>query len=44
MDRRGVWLRTFRNLVYTMPPFVINEADLAKVTSAICDVVADLPV
>jgi adenosylmethionine-8-amino-7-oxononanoate aminotransferase len=31
---RGVWLRPFRNLIYTMPPYVIGEADLCTVTSA----------
>jgi adenosylmethionine-8-amino-7-oxononanoate aminotransferase len=32
---RGVWLRPFRNLIYTMPPYVIGEDDLARVTAAI---------
>ena len=27
---RGVWLRPFRDLVYTMPPYVIGEDDLAR--------------
>ncbi|GAB3957532.1 adenosylmethionine--8-amino-7-oxononanoate transaminase [Actinoallomurus acanthiterrae] len=30
----GVWLRPFRNLIYTMPPYVTAEADLARVTTA----------
>ncbi len=30
----GVWLRPFRNLIYTMPPYVIGEEDLAQVTAA----------
>ncbi|WP_433178884.1 adenosylmethionine--8-amino-7-oxononanoate transaminase [Actinoallomurus sp. CA-150999] len=30
----GVWLRPFRNLIYTMPPYVTSEADLARVTAA----------
>ncbi|MEV0400637.1 adenosylmethionine--8-amino-7-oxononanoate transaminase [Actinoallomurus sp. NPDC050550] len=30
----GVWLRPFRNLIYTMPPYVTSEADLARVTTA----------
>lgn len=33
----GVWLRPFRNLVYTMPPFIIDDADLATLTSAVGD-------
>jgi adenosylmethionine-8-amino-7-oxononanoate aminotransferase len=36
---RGVWLRPFRNLVYTMPPFVASDDDLDTITSAICKVV-----
>jgi adenosylmethionine-8-amino-7-oxononanoate aminotransferase len=39
---RGVWLRPFGRLVYTMPPFVISEAELRTVTRAIHDVVRDL--
>lgn len=35
---RGVWLRPFGRLLYTMPPFVISEADLKQVTSAMCSV------
>jgi len=31
---RGVWLRPFRDLLYTMPPYVIDEEDLASVTAA----------
>ncbi len=36
----GVWLRPFRNLVYTMPPYVASDEDLATITAAICEVVA----
>ncbi|WP_018294950.1 adenosylmethionine--8-amino-7-oxononanoate transaminase [Mariprofundus ferrooxydans] len=35
---RGVWLRPFGRLLYTMPPFVISEADLRQLTSAMCSV------
>ncbi len=31
---RGVWLRPFRDLIYAMPPYVIGEQDLARVTGA----------
>jgi len=31
----GVWLRPFRDLIYTMPPYVIDEQDLARVCEAI---------
>jgi adenosylmethionine-8-amino-7-oxononanoate aminotransferase len=32
---RGVWLRPFRDLVYTMPPYVTGDADLALVCEAV---------
>ena len=32
---RGVWLRPFRDLVYAMPPYVIDDVDLAAVTGAV---------
>ena len=31
---RGVWVRPFRNLVYTMPPYVTSDDDLATITTA----------
>ena len=31
---RGVWLRPFRNLVYSMPPYVSGSADLERITGA----------
>ncbi|MER5769611.1 adenosylmethionine--8-amino-7-oxononanoate transaminase [Streptomyces sp. NPDC001985] len=34
--RAGVWLRPFRDLVYTMPPYVTGDADLARVCEAVC--------
>ena len=35
--QRGVWLRPFRDLIYTMPPYVITADELARVTSAMID-------
>jgi len=32
--RHGVWLRPFRDLVYAMPPYVIDESDLLTLTDA----------
>jgi adenosylmethionine---8-amino-7-oxononanoate aminotransferase len=36
----GVWLRPFRNLIYTMPPYVTDDADLARITAAIAAAVS----
>ena len=32
---RGVWVRPFRDLVYTMPPYVTSDDDLGLLTSAL---------
>lgn len=37
---QGVWLRPFGKLLYCMPPFVISEQQLARVTAAMCSVTA----
>ncbi|WP_418955794.1 adenosylmethionine--8-amino-7-oxononanoate transaminase [Streptomyces tritici] len=31
----GVWLRPFRDLIYTMPPYVTGDADLARIATAV---------
>jgi adenosylmethionine-8-amino-7-oxononanoate aminotransferase len=31
----GVWLRPFRDLIYTMPPYITSDADLASISVAI---------
>ncbi|MCE1274085.1 MAG: adenosylmethionine--8-amino-7-oxononanoate transaminase, partial [Chlorobiales bacterium] len=38
---RGVWVRPFGRLVYLMPPFIISESELARLTSAVSDVVRE---
>jgi adenosylmethionine-8-amino-7-oxononanoate aminotransferase len=37
---RGVWLRPFGKLLYTMPPYIIDPDDLEKVSDAMCAWVA----
>ena len=32
---RGVWLRAFRDLVYTMPPYVVGDDALARIGDAV---------
>ncbi|MER7047480.1 adenosylmethionine--8-amino-7-oxononanoate transaminase [Streptomyces jumonjinensis] len=34
--RAGVWLRPFRDLIYVMPPYVMDDADLGRVCEAVC--------
>ena len=38
----GVWVRPFGKLVYLMPPFVINNDDLEKLTTAVSNIIAEL--
>jgi len=39
---RGVWIRPFGKLVYAMPPYIMNSEDVATLTAAMVDVVAQL--
>jgi adenosylmethionine-8-amino-7-oxononanoate aminotransferase len=39
---RGVWVRPFRDLVYTMPPYVTGEQDLATLCGGLVDAVAEV--
>jgi adenosylmethionine-8-amino-7-oxononanoate aminotransferase len=36
----GVWLRPFRDLVYTMPPYVTDDGDLARIVRGIAAAVS----
>jgi adenosylmethionine-8-amino-7-oxononanoate aminotransferase len=38
---RGVWLRPFGRLVYTMPPYVIEKDDLSRIAKAMVEVVGE---
>jgi adenosylmethionine-8-amino-7-oxononanoate aminotransferase len=33
--REGVWLRPFRDLIYTMPPYVTGDDDLARICAGV---------
>ncbi|MEU7021940.1 adenosylmethionine--8-amino-7-oxononanoate transaminase [Streptomyces sp. NPDC046203] len=33
--REGVWLRPFRDLIYTMPPFVTGDEDVARICAGV---------
>ncbi|MDI5940723.1 aminotransferase class III-fold pyridoxal phosphate-dependent enzyme, partial [Micromonospora sp. DH15] len=37
---RGVWLRPFRDLVYAMPPYVADDADVARIAAGMAAAVA----
>jgi adenosylmethionine-8-amino-7-oxononanoate aminotransferase len=39
---RGVWLRPFGKLLYTMPPYVISDDELVQVTGAMQEVAESL--
>ena len=39
---QGVWVRPFGKLVYTMPAYIMNSDDVATLTSAMVNVVAQI--
>ena len=36
---QGVWVRPFGKLIYLMPPYIIGQADLEKLTNAVAMVI-----
>ncbi|MFD5395833.1 adenosylmethionine--8-amino-7-oxononanoate transaminase [Streptomyces sp. NPDC127097] len=34
--REGVWLRPFRDLIYTMPPYITGDGEVARICAAVC--------
>ena len=39
---RGVWVRPFRDLVYTMPPYVCTDDDVVRIASGIVGAVEEV--
>ena len=39
---RGVWVRPFRRLVYTMPPYISTDADIAAIGAGMVGAVAEV--
>ena len=38
---RGVWVRPFKDIVYLMPPFVIDDEDLGVLMNAVYEVLSE---
>jgi adenosylmethionine-8-amino-7-oxononanoate aminotransferase len=34
---QGVWLRPFRDLIYTMPPYIATDSDVRAISAAMVD-------
>lgn len=39
----GIWVRPFGRLVYIMPPFVISQEELSRLTSSLVRIVGEIP-
>jgi adenosylmethionine-8-amino-7-oxononanoate aminotransferase len=39
---QGVWIRPFKNLIYIMPPYIIEPDDLSQLTTAIGKIIEAL--
>jgi adenosylmethionine-8-amino-7-oxononanoate aminotransferase len=40
---RGVWIRPFKDIVYMMPPLIINDDELEVLTNAVFTLLKELP-
>jgi adenosylmethionine-8-amino-7-oxononanoate aminotransferase len=38
---KGVWLRPFGRLIYTMPPYIISEEDLNQIMTAMIAIIKE---
>lgn len=38
---KGVWIRPFGKLIYTMPPYIIEKQDLIQITTAMKEIIED---
>lgn len=43
IDSHGVWLRPFANFIYSMPPLVSAQDDIARISAAIADLASSEP-
>ena len=41
--RAGVWLRPFRDLIYTMPPYISSAQDISAIGAGITAAIASYP-
>jgi len=39
---QGVWIRPFKNLIYIMPPYIIQSDELSQLTSAMGKILLEL--
>lgn len=43
IDSHGVWLRPFANFIYSMPPLVSTEDEIARISAAMADLASSEP-